>query len=333
VPRAALVTYDDEVSEAIVETLRNCALGELEFDLFGVTGADPLPEGGALAAWCASGCAADLPYLSQTAIRRADPRAFLPGARSVVCVAMSYHEDADPPPRADCARVARYARRRDYHDAMRSRLVRLGRRLATLSPGARWRPAVDTAPLLERALAIRAGLGFVGKNTALVHPRLGPELLLGELVTTAELPRNEPLEIGCGRCTACLDACPTRALTAPYRLDATRCISGWTIERRGPLPPDAIAGLHGFLFGCDLCQAVCPIQRHAAAACNPVLATRPHLQDLPIESLRRLDEPGWRLLAAGTPLRRLDLSRMHRNLDALAPAPQAKGQGRRSLRA
>lgn len=319
------VTYDGEVNEAIVETLRNLALGELQFDLFGVTGADPLPEAGALAAWCASGCAADLPYLRQTTILRADPRVFLPGARSVVCVAMSYHEGGDPPPRADCARVARYARRRDYHDAMRSRLVRLGRRLAMLSPGARWRPAVDTAPLLERALAARAGLGFVGKNSALIHPRFGPELLLGELVTTAELPQDVPLEIGCGRCTACLEACPTRALTAPYRLDATRCISSWTIERRGPLPPEAIAGLHGFLFGCDLCLAACPFQHHATSACNPVLATRPHLRDLPTETLRRLDEPGWRLLAAGTPLRRLDLPRMHRNLDALAPTRQARG--------
>lgn len=307
------------MTDTIVEALRAYALGELGFDLFGVTTADQLPEGDSLAAWCAAGCAADLPYLRQTASRRGDPRAFLTGARSVVCVAMSYHEEADPPPRAGHVRVARYARRRDYHDAIRSRLVRLGRRLPGLVPGVRWRPAVDSAPLLERALAARAGLGFIGKSTALIHPRLGPELLLGELVSSADLAPDAPVRVGCGTCRACLDACPTGALTAPFRLDASRCIAGWTIERRGALPPEAAGMLQGSLFGCDLCQTACPYQRHAAPACNPVLATRPHLVDLPTNTLRGLDEDGWRLLAAGTPLRRLDLSRMRRNLDALAP--------------
>jgi epoxyqueuosine reductase len=307
------------VTDSIVEALRAYALGELGFDLFGITTADPLPEGDSLAAWCAAGCAADLPYVRQTASRRGDPRALLTGARSVLCVAMSYHDTADPAPRTGHARVARYARRRDYHDAIRSRLVRLGRRLATLCPGTRWRPAVDSAPLLERALAARAGLGFIGKSTSLIHPRLGPELLLGELVTSAVLATGTPLTTGCGSCTACLGACPTGALTAPFRLDASRCISGWTIERRGALPPEAAGRLQGSLFGCDLCQTACPFQRHAAPACNPVLATRPQLLELPVATLRQLDEAGWRLLAAGTPLRRLDLARMRRNLEALAP--------------
>lgn len=309
------------MTDSVVEALRAYALGELGFDLFGVTTAAPLSGRDTILAWCAAGCAADLPYLLQTASRRGEPQAFLAGARSVVCVAMSYHEEGDPAPRADHARVARYARRRDYHDAIRSRLARLGRLLASLCPGARWRPAVDSAPLLERALAARAGLGFIGKSTTLIHPRLGPELLLGELVTSATLPPDAPVATGCGSCTACLDACPTGALSAPFRLDASRCISGWTIERRGPLPAEAIGGLQGSLFGCDLCLAACPFQRHAAPSCNPVLATRLHLLDLPVATLRQLDEDGWRLLAAGTPLRRLDVSRMRRNLEALAPTP------------
>lgn len=299
------------------DELRVFALGELGFDLFGVTAAEPLPEATSLARWCAAGRAAELPYLAETRAVRADPRAFLPGARSVVCVAMGYRAPMDPPLAAGHARIGRYARRRDYHDAIRSRLVRLGRRLACLLPGSRWRPAVDTAPLLERALAARAGLGFVGKSTMLIHPRLGPELLLGELVTTAALPVDAALDLRCGSCRRCLDACPTGALVEPFVLEPRRCISCWTVEPQSAVPDSARGRLSGYAFGCDLCVLACPFARRPGASPNSLLPTRPHLADPAIDLLRQLDEAGWRRFAAGTPLRRIGCARLHANLAAL----------------
>lgn len=298
----------------VADALRSFALGELGFDTYGVTSAEPLAEAEALARWCAAGCAAELPYLADTESVRAHPATFLPGARSVICVAMAYGGPPDPPLPADRARLARYARRRDYHDAIRTRLVRLGRLLTRLLPGARWRPAVDTAPLLERALAARAGLGFVGKSTMLIHPRLGPEILLGELVTTAELPPTPALELRCGSCRRCLDACPTGALRDAFVLDPRRCISCWTIEPRSRVPADARGQTAGYVFGCDLCVAACPFARRSELTFNPALAPRSHLVDPPVTLLRQLDEVGWRRFAAGTPLRRISCARLHENL-------------------
>ncbi|HPW56947.1 MAG TPA: tRNA epoxyqueuosine(34) reductase QueG [Thermoanaerobaculaceae bacterium] len=302
---------------AVVDELRSYALGELGCDLFGVASAQPLVERAALSRWCADGHAADLPFVADTSVVRGDPQAFLAGARSVVCVAMAYGGSSDPPLPSDHVRVARYARRRDYHAAIRSRLVRLGQRLVQLLPGSRWRPAVDTAPLLERALAARAGLGFVGKSTMLIHPYLGPELLLGELVTTAALPPSAQLDVGCGSCRRCLEACPTGALTQPFVLDPRRCIACWTIEPHSAVPDGARDRLSGYVFGCDLCVLACPFARRPRLAPNPILATRQHLTALAIAELERLDEAGWRTLAAGTPLRRITSARLHANLRAL----------------
>lgn len=302
----------------VADELRAYALGELGFDLFGVTSAEPLAEAAVVARWCAAGHAAELPYVRETAPSRADPRAFLPGAASVVCVAMAFGGPPDPPLPAGCARIARYARRRDYHAAIRSRLVRLGRRLAQLLPGTRWRPAVDTAPLLERALSARAGLGFIGKSTMLVHPRLGPEILLGGLVITAALPTDAPIDLRCGSCRRCLDACPTGALVEPYVLDPRRCISCWTIEPRSRVPAGARGRTAGYVFGCDLCVLACPFARRPGATPNPAVAPRARLVDPPVALLRRLDEDGWRRFAAGTPLRRIGSERLRANLKALA---------------
>lgn len=305
----------------MLEQLRSFACGELGFDLIGVAPAEPLEEGGALVCRAEADFFPDLPYLTATAAVRADPRRFLPGARAVICVAMRYTDPPDPPQPAGHVRVARYARRRNYHDAIRSRLVRLGRRLADLLPGSRWRPAVDTAPLLERSLAARAGLGFIGKSTMLIHPQLGPELVLGELVTTAELPADGALAAGCGSCRRCLEACPTGALVEPYVLDPRRCISCWTIERHGGPPPEANGRLEGYLFGCDLCVLACPFTRQSDRTPNPVLATRSGLRDLPTHLLRTLDDAAWRALVAGTPLRQIDAGRARRNLRAATASP------------
>jgi epoxyqueuosine reductase len=312
------------VSASLAAEIKAHARDVLEFDLVGITTADPLPGGDRLARWVKRGSHGDMRYMADTAAVRGDPRRFLPGARSVICVAMSYHGPGDESSlegSGDNVAVARYARRRDYHKPLRARLVRLGRFLSERAPAAAWRPAVDTAPLLEKELAQRAGLGWIGKNTCLINRNLGSELLLGELVTDVALPPDEPETDHCGTCRACLDACPTGAFDGPRRLDARRCIAYATIEHRGDaLPAVVLPGLGHRLFGCDVCQAVCPWNRKAPPTCARALATREGLARLTGSQLERLDESGWARVSAGTPLRRLDFRRFRRNLAAIAAA-------------
>jgi epoxyqueuosine reductase len=309
------------VGADLAAELKSFALGELGFSLAGVAGADPLPGGRRLTEWLERGNHGTMTFLADTAAVRRDPRSFLPGARSVVCVAMSYHDAADAPNPSwgpATAAVARYARRPDYHRVIRTRLVRLGRFLAVRAPGASWRPAVDTAPLLEKELAQRAGLGWIGKNTCLINRAFGSELLIGELVTDVSLAPDPPETDHCGTCSACLTVCPTCAFDAARRLDARRCLAYATIEHRGPFPEALIPSLGNRLFGCDACQAVCPWNRRARPSCAPALARREHLAALDAPRLEGIDREGWAAIAAGTPLRRLDLPRLARNLEAIA---------------
>ena len=316
------------MSGDLAADIKRFALHELGFSLAGIAGADPLAGGARLAEWLQRGNHGTMAFLADTAVVRCDPGRFLPGARSVVCVAMSYHEAPDPPGLAGAderATVARYARRPDYHRVIRTRLVRLGRFLAERAPGASWRPAVDTAPLLEKELAQQAGVGWIGKNTCLVNRTLGSELLLGELVTDVALPPDVPETDHCGTCSACLTACPTCAFDAARLLDARRCLAYATIEHRGPFPEALIRALDNRLFGCDACQSACPWNRRARPSCAPPLARREHLAALAAPRLEAIDREGWAAIAAGTPLRRLDFPRLVRNLEAIARGGGAGG--------
>lgn len=322
------------MSGKLAAEIKGFARDTLGFDLVGITTAQPLAGAEHLARWVADGAHGDMGYMAETAHVRGDPRRILPGARSVVCVAMSYHTGPEPPElvvRRGRVVVARYARRKDYHEVIKARLVRLGRFVAERATGAQWRAACDTAPVLEKELAQRAGLGWIGKNTCLINRTLGSELLLGELLTSVELPADTPEMDRCGTCDACLAACPTRALLGPQRLDARLCISFLTIENRGPMPLALLPALGGHLFGCDICQAVCPWNLHAPPSCAAPLATRGPLARLPWEAVAQADAAAWAQLSAGTPLRRLDFRRMRRNLAAIAPAvrPEDPEEGSR----
>ncbi|MEK7446189.1 MAG: tRNA epoxyqueuosine(34) reductase QueG, partial [candidate division NC10 bacterium] len=231
-----------------------------------------------------------------------------PGARSVVCVALNYHqgEIAD----RSWAPVARYAWGRDYHDVMLPRLEGLALLLREAA-SAESRAYVDTGPVLERELAARAGLGWVGKNTMLLRPLLGSWFLIGVLLTTAELAPDAPLPDRCGSCRACLDACPTGAFVAPYVLDARRCISYLTIEHRGDIEPALESGMGPWQFGCDLCQSACPWNRKA-----PVTRERAFLPAAPYpgaEALLAMDDEAFRRRFAGTALLRPRAAGMRRN--------------------
>ena len=221
------------LTTTLTDSVKALAL-ELGFDLVTAGPATPPEHGPALRRWLEAGHAGTMGYLERRVEERLDPARVLPGARSVLCVALNYYQGEAPDP--SWRPVARYAWGRDYHDVIGPRLERLAAHLAETA-GARSRGYVDTGPVLERDLAARAGLGWIGKNTMLLHPRLGSWFFIGVLLTTAELAHDEPLADRCGTCRACLDACPTGAFVAPYVLDARRCVSYLTIEHRGDIAP------------------------------------------------------------------------------------------------
>jgi epoxyqueuosine reductase len=291
----------------LTESVKALAL-ELGFDLVAIGPADPPEHGAALRRWVEAGHAATMGYLERRLEERLDPRRVLPGARSVLCVALNYYQGE--PADASWRPVARYAWGRDYHDVIAPRLERLAAHLAQAG-GARSRGYVDTGPVLERDLAARAGLGWVGKNTMLLHPRLGSWFFLGVLLTTAELARDAPLADRCGSCRACLDACPTGAFVAPYVLDARRCISYLTIEHRGDIDPDLQPGMAGWQFGCDICQDVCPWNRKAPTTAQAEFV--PEAAYPGAEAVSAMDDADFRRHFAGTPILRAKAAGMRRN--------------------
>jgi epoxyqueuosine reductase len=308
----------------------------LGFEVVGATAADPLPrDWAAFMAWLDAGRGAGLGYMSSRTEARGDPRTLLPGALSVVTVAVAYGtEEAPDADRTEgrFGRVARYAWGLDYHDVVPPRLEALARHLEDrLGRPLRARAVCDAEPILERGLAARAGLGIVGKSTNLLLPRGGSWWLLGELLLDAEVePLGPPPGVSCGTCRTCLDACPTGAFPAPYVLDAPRCISYLTIENRGEIPRDLRSRVGPWVFGCDVCQEVCPFNRFVPRDAWPELSSAmgvgPRL-DLP-ETLAIRDDASFRARFRGTPLKhakRRGLLRnaavVARNVDAAVAVP------------
>jgi epoxyqueuosine reductase len=222
-------------------------------------------------AWLAAGYAGTMRYLAKGRADRLDPSRLLPGARSVIAVALSYKPPADD---EGWGGVASYARGRDYHDVVKDRLAELAAFIRKAAPGAETRKAVDSSAVLERDLAARAGLGWIGKNTNLLAPDLGSLFFIGIVLTTVDLGADEAVADRCGTCTACLDACPTGAFVAPYVLDARRCISYLTIEHRGDIEEPMRERLGEWLFGCDVCQDVCPWNAKAPVTRDAAFAPR-----------------------------------------------------------
>ena len=289
----------------------------LGFDLAGAAPAGSPRRLDALHQWLAAGRGGDMSYFPRRLAAYADPRSILPSARSLLMLAAGYRtvEPAEPAP--GMGRVARYAWGEDYHDVLRGRMRALAEFHRRLTPQAQVRGVVDTAPLLERDFAQQAGLGWIGKNTALVHDRLGSWLFLAALLTSAELAYDEPaVESRCGTCMACIEACPTGALVAPYQLDARRCVSYLTIEHRGPIPGEFHAAIGDRVFGCDRCQEVCPWNRQASAPADAAagpFAPRAGLNPLPLAELAGLDEAAWQAQFGGTALARTGRDGLLRN--------------------
>ena len=305
------MSFSGEEPPALADRVRALALG-LGFDLAGVAVAEPTPETAFVHEWIARGYAGEMEYIARRAEERADPRRVLEGARSVVAVGLIYDPETLRDDGAELGSVARYAGGDDYHDVLKERLRALADAIEALSETpVRTRAYVDTGPVQERVFAAYAGLGWIGKNTCLIHPRLGSYLFLGVVLTDLELEPDAREPDHCGTCTACLDACPTDAFPEPYVLDATRCISYTTIEARGPIPEPLRAGHGAWVFGCDVCQEVCPWNTREGrerpgdpAGLRSRLAPRPEWVSPALEWILGLDEDAWRAATRRNALRR-----------------------------
>ncbi len=243
---------------------------ELGFDLCGISSARPSEKADYWADWLASGKAGDMRFLSERLDERLDPGVYFPGAKSAVCVGINYYVDLEavPPEQKVPGRIARYALAPDYHATIKRRLFDLADWLREQDVNCMTRCGVDTAPIPERELAARAGIGWVGKNTCVINPKIGSFIFLGVVLTTLDLAPSPAETDHCGTCTACLDACPTSALT-PYSLDAAQCISYLTIEHQGEIAAGLAAKMGDWLYGCDICQDVCPHNRKAVQTADP----------------------------------------------------------------
>jgi epoxyqueuosine reductase len=301
---------------------------ECGFELAGVARAEPAADRDRYHDWVAHGFAGEMRYLTdRRAAVRDDPRHLLPSARSIVCAGKVYNT---PWPYSTRFRdeergwISRYAWGDDYHDEMRRGLERLDARVRECAGVAlESRICIDTAPLLERSYARLAGLGWIGKNTCLIDQRIGSWFFLGELLLSLEIAPDAPPPDRCGTCTRCIDACPTGAIPSPYVLDAARCISYFTIELRGPVPEEHRAAMGPHVFGCDICQYVCPWNRRAPVTGDPAYMPRGFAP--PLEEMAELSAAEFREIFRGTPVTRARYSGFLRNVAiAMGNARQEK---------
>jgi epoxyqueuosine reductase len=304
----------------VAERIRTDALA-LGFDAVAMGPVDTARDGERLRRWLDEGMAGTMDWMRRNPDRRADASRTLQGARSVVAVALRHDPGrtpgAEPAPAEGPPRgfIARYARGRDYHRVLAVKLRRLRDAVVRAGgPGTRAYWSLDYGPLMDRALARNAGLGFFGKSTSLIRPGLGSYFVLGEVVTDLDLPADAPRAGSCGTCARCIEACPTRAILGPHVLDARRCISYLTIEHRGTIPEDLRPALGTMVFGCDICQEVCPWNRFARPASEADLRPRALAVDPDLIRMAAMTEAEWKAAFRGMAVLRAGWSGFRRNL-------------------
>jgi epoxyqueuosine reductase len=297
---------------------------ELGFDLVGITSAEPSHYRDYLRDWLDDGQAGTMQYLADRFEERTDPATYLPDAKSVVCVAMNYHVQLQAAPPGERGRVARYALGDDYHDLIKDRLKILADWLRGQAPGSKTRIGVDTVPVMEKELAARGGIGWMGKNTCIIHPEIGSWIMLGEVLTTLALPIDHPAIDRCGSCTRCIDACPTDALAEPYTLDARKCISYLTIEHRDAIDPGLQEKIGEWLYGCDICQDVCPWNRKSPFATDAGLQPRFPTGTLDTNELLSWTSDDYRRELKESAMKRIKLPILQRNAQIVAQNKRAQ---------
>jgi epoxyqueuosine reductase len=299
---------------ASLATLDSAAIkkraSELGLDSCGITSADPARHAAFYQQWTADGKAGEMQWLTREPERRGDPRVVLPGARSMIVVGLNYWQ-AQPKGRG---RIARYALGEDYHHILLEKLETLAAEI--VASGAAAKLYVDTGPVLEKPLAERAGVGWQGKSTMLIHPKLGPWLLLGEIITTLELEPDAPMRDHCGTCSHCIEACPTGAITAPYQLDARRCIAYLTIELKGSIPEELRPLIGDRVYGCDECLDVCPWNRFAQTTREARFLAKGDDQDGrdPLHELLEISQQEFKRRYAKSPILRVKRRGLLRNV-------------------
>jgi epoxyqueuosine reductase len=302
----------------VIEIKRRAA--ELGFAATGIARLDRNPHASELDRWLADGHAGTMTYLHRQADKRKDPRLVMAGAKAAVVTLTNYfHGDRVPNPELRVPRVAQYAWSPDYHDVLGERLEQLATTIRALVPGATTRCYVDAGPVPERELAQLAGLGWIGKNMMLIHPEIGSFTFIGVVLTDADLAADLPFEADrCGTCRRCLDACPTQAFVGPRDLDARACISYLTIEHRGEFTYTQASQVGDWVFGCDVCQDVCPWNvSFARATTDPGFAARPDVAQPDLGELTTIDENDFDGRYAGTPFTRPGHRGMRRNAAAV----------------
>ncbi|HEY3045478.1 MAG TPA: tRNA epoxyqueuosine(34) reductase QueG [Vicinamibacterales bacterium] len=291
---------------------------ELGFDLCGIAPAGDLPELTFFQTWLARGYAGEMAYLNRSADERADVRRILPSAQSVIVTGTIYNtavpystESADP----GRAHIARYAWGDDYHDVIGARLDALLAWMRDQSPQPfDARAYVDTGPVQERVYAQHGGVGWIGKNTCVINPEAGSWIFLAEIICSLPLEPDQPALDQCGTCTLCIDACPTRALVAPGVLDSTKCISYLTIEQRGPIPEEFVAAVGSHVYGCDVCQEVCPWNQMPPSSSDPAWQPRSVWANADVSTLAAMADDDLREAIRGSAMRRTKVAGLRRNL-------------------
>lgn len=282
------------------------------FDLCGIASVEPASRAGHFRAWLDAGKAGEMHYLINRFDERTDPRTYFPQAKSAICVALNYFiEQKSESTGEDDLKIASYARGLDYHDYVKDRLWKISDWLRRLVPDVQTRCATDTAPIMERELARRAGIGWIGKNTMLIHPAVGSFTFLGTIFTSLDLPVDEPMNDHCGTCTRCIEACPTQAIE-PYTLDARKCISYLTIEHRDEIEAELKSKLSNWVFGCDICQDVCPHNRRAPV--SMLSETQPRVPaTISRSTILHWNDEDYRAITRKTSMRRVKLPQFQRN--------------------
>jgi len=311
-------------SMSLEDDIKRKAL-ELGFDVVGITDASPVDAEQAqyLSAWLKAGYAGKMDYMHRNFEKRIDPAKLLQNAQSVIVLGLNYKPPQKEPKPADATgptgKVANYARYEDYHQFIKKRLRKLAGFIVSIAgEDVQFKICVDSAPLAERALALRAGLGFIGKNHILIHPVFGPQIFLAEIVTTLKLEPDKPTAGDCSGCNKCIDACPTGALRADGapqagQFDANKCISYLTIEHKGPIPAELAERIGDRLFGCDECVLACPYQKDAPTYSNKQLKFYPDRAQLALIEVLTLDEESFNAKFTDSPLKRSGLETLKRN--------------------